>query len=202
MSFVALSLLLNGSPAQAMPKAPEFVLDLPPYYLDSRDYTFPSGLRVLLQRDDSSPVVVVSTIVDGGTSSAPVDKPLTARLLEYNWFQSQVSENKRVQDELYALGAKYTASTGADYTEYVTLGPRDALPSLLKLESQRISDPLKGVSNDTLLVSKEVLKSRPSLVGGSPMNIARPYMYSMLYPEGHPYAHVTEAMHSWVVLRT
>ena len=86
-----------------------------------------------------------------------------------------------MQDELYALGAKYTASTDVDYTEYVTLGPRDALPSLLKLESQRISDPLKGVSNDTLLVSKEVLKSRPSLVGGSPMNIARPYMYSMLY---------------------
>ena len=186
-------LVLTAGPAfaqQGLPRAPDFNLKMPDYFLDTRAYTFPSGLRVLLQRDESAPQVTIATVMEGGASLDPAGEQGTARLAEYMWFQSRPEGNERVQDKLYTLGATYHASTHADHTAYLTLGPRDVLPELLKLESQRLTDMHASTHDVFFVAARELIKNRSALVGGDALSLAIPHTYRLLYPEGHPYAHI------------
>ena len=176
---------LNHASAQ-MPQAPDFAVEVPGYHVETRELTFPSGLRVLLQADDTAPVVAVATVIDGGASLDPAGKSGTAQLAEYLWFQSRPG-GTRVQDALYALGAHHYATTSADHTSFLTIGPKESLPALLSLESTRLSGGLQGVQKVSFDASRELVKNRPLLAGGDPFAQALPHLYERAFPTDHPY---------------
>ena len=179
---------LNVASAQ-MPPAPDFNVDVPGYNVETRSYNFPTGLRVLLQVDDSAPVVAVATVIDGGASTDPAGKSGTAQLAEYLWFQSR-PDGTRIQDALYALGTKHYAQTRADHTSFLTIGPKESLPELLALESQRLSTGLEGVQPPSFLAARELIKQRPMLSGSDPFVQAVPHLYDRLFPADHPYGNI------------
>jgi zinc protease len=169
-----------------MPPAPDFNIEVPAYNVDTRAYTFPSGLRVLLQVDDAAPVVSVVTVIDGGASDDPSGKSGTAQLAEYLWFQSRPA-GVRVQDELYALGTLHHASTNADHTAFLTVGPKESLPALLGLESQRLTGGLVGVQPPSFAAARELVKQRPLLQGDDIFLQAVPHLYERAFAADHPY---------------
>jgi zinc protease len=183
---------LAPAPAYAQER-PEFKLNLPPYGLAMWSYVYPSGLRVLIQQDESAPVTAISTVVDHGAVSDPVGKEGTAMLTEYLWFQSRHGDSARVQDRLYAAGATYHADTKADFTYFFTVAPQESTFELMALEGQRLSDPLAGVTPELLTAARELVRNDFRFGGADLADTALPYLYGRLFPEGNPYHRIGQA---------
>ena len=71
------------------PDKPDLQINIVDYDLNTSMFTFPSGLRVMFQQDDTLPVVAVTTVYDHGASEDPEGKLGLAHLMEHMWFRSQ-----------------------------------------------------------------------------------------------------------------
>src|SRR4051812_47796932 len=65
------------------------------YALPQRDYQLGSGLRVLVQEDHSTPLVVVTSVYGAGGTSDPVGHEGLAHLVEHLVFRSHPGDGKR-----------------------------------------------------------------------------------------------------------
>lgn len=159
-------------------------LGVRPFRLASFDLPLPSGLRVVFQRDTTQPSVIVTTVVEAGATDDPPGKEGLAHLVEHLWFRARGGAGARIE----ALGGVYNAETSWDEAEFWTIAPKDALAALLKLESERLEDPLAGVDEEQFGLERAVLVNEvrqrvelsPSLTGADEL-------VSRVYPEGHPY---------------
>lgn len=178
--------------ADSVPR-PSLQLSLKPYNIDYRDFNFPSGLRVLFQKDDTQPVVSISMVVNHGSTSDPEGKEGIAHLIEHLWFRSvhadaQGKDLPKIWAILRDLGATLNAYTAADETHYMTVAPKDKLIPLLRLESLRLREPVRGVTEDVLLVEREVVRNELRLRYENGGGDAFKYLYAKLFPPGHEYA--------------
>ncbi|WP_002634741.1 M16 family metallopeptidase [Myxococcus hansupus] len=185
-AVVALALLLSA--CATLPERGQIVMRDVSFPL--RDFRLPSGLRVVVEQDARSPVVAVVAVVGAGGSSDPTGKEGLAHVVEHLAFRSRHAGGPSVWTRLENSGAgHYNAATSLDYTSYETLAPKESLPLLLKMEGQRLSSPLAGVTAEVFAVEREVVRNelRQRNETGYVGQVFS-WMNAAAFPAGHPYA--------------
>ncbi len=141
-ALAAACLLLAASPARAQ--------------IDFSSFTLTNGLRVLVSRDASVPVVATAMIVDvGGRHEAP-GRSGFAHLFEHMMFEGSAHVPKGGFDRiLESYGGDNNASTHTDFTFYYEVVPSNALAVALWLDADRIG---------ALSVTHEAVKNQIDVV--------------------------------------
>ncbi|NTX59486.1 insulinase family protein [Myxococcus sp. CA051A] len=155
-----------------------------------RDFRMPSGLRVVVEQDTRAPVVAVVALVGTGGSSDPVGKEGLAHVVEHLAFRSRHAGSPSVWTRLEDVGAgQFNAFTSLDHTLYQTLAPKESLAALLKMEGQRMSAPLAGVTPEVFAVEREVVRNelRQRNETGYVGQVFS-WMHAAAYPAEHPYS--------------
>jgi len=155
-----------------------------------RTLDLPSGARFVLEHDPSRPLAVVVTVVDVGSAGDPPGQEGLAHLVEHLAFRSRIDGQHPYTDVLETLGAgEWNAFTSHDLTVFYAAAAASTVRELLKVESTRLLDPLRGIDQQTFDVEREVvrneLRQRNELGRVSAVDTA---LAAALYPSGHPYA--------------
>ncbi|HTS82313.1 MAG TPA: insulinase family protein [Myxococcaceae bacterium] len=127
---------------------------------DVRTVDLPSGMRVVVEKDSSRPLVAVVSVVDVGGANDPQGKEGLAHLVEHLAFRSLQDQKHTFSDLLEVAGAAtWNATTSWDLTTYYEVGSKGALESLLALEAARIARPLEGITPAVFETEKQVVKN-------------------------------------------
>ncbi|MGR4893612.1 M16 family metallopeptidase [Sphingopyxis sp. LARHCG72] len=121
--------------------------------VDLQYYSLPNGLKVVLSRQPSVPVVTVATYYGIGFRVEPRDKTGFAHLFEHLMFQGSTHAPKgTLMDTVTASGGVLNGSTRFDFTNYYEIIPSSALARMLWLDSDRMARP---VINDAVLKNQQ-----------------------------------------------
>ena len=172
--------------------------------LPLRTFAFPSGLRVVVERDTRTQLAGVFLVVGSGSSSDPAGKEGLAHYVEHLAFQSRPFGAESFSDLLDKGGAvERNASTDFDSTTYFEIGPASALPQLLRIEGVRMVVPVSDVPDRARTVELDVVqnelreRNETGFIGD---------VYSRLlaavFPSGHPYARPIGGSHQSVATFT
>lgn len=183
--------------AEEVPRA-KMELKLTQFDVQLRDFTFPSGLRVVFQEDHSQPVVSITSVTDRGSTADPPGLEGIAHVCEHMWFRSKHkgsdgTQLPKVWDLLEELGANLNAFTADDQTVYMTVAPADKLVPLLRLEGLRMRDASAGVENDVLLVEREVVRNELRMRYENSVGAVFGQVMVRLFPKEHPYGRAAYA---------
>ncbi len=181
--------------AAKVPKA-DFNLKLDQYSIELSSYPFPSGLTVIFQEEHSQPVVAVTSVIDSGSSNDQPGMEGIAHVVEHLMFRAQHGDLPKVMDLGKQLGGAFNASTSEDWTNYMTIAPRDALEPLLAVEARRLKDGLANVTEEHVKLEVEIARNEKRMRDenaaiGDAFRVAG----QLLYPEGHPYTRSTIGSH-------
>ena len=150
MRMLLLLALVCGVQAGAAETAPR---------IDFSSFTLANGMRVLLSRDASVPVVAVTMIVDVGGRHEARGLSGFAHLFEHMMFEGSKHVPKGGFDKLLeTYGGDNNASTHEDFTFYYEEVPSNALPVALWLDADRIgalSVTPESVKNQIEVVKEE-----------------------------------------------
>ena len=110
---------------------------LPP--LDIEEYRLENGLRVVLNRDMSVPVVAVAVYYDVGSRNEREDRTGFAHLFEHMMFQGSDNVPKAGHFQyIMKAGGTMNGTTSSERTNYYETLPANQLPLGLWLESDRM----------------------------------------------------------------
>jgi zinc protease len=178
--------------AQA-PVAPAPVADLIANVdLPFERFTLDNGLRVVVHEDRKAPVVAVSIWYAVGSKDEPAGKTGFAHLFEHMMFAG--SENAPGNFWNYARNLGATDANGTtwfDRTNYFQTVPTAALDQILYLESDRMGHLLGAVSQERLDNQRGVVQNEKRQRDNQPYALAYYNLLETLFPEGHPYRHLT-----------
>ncbi len=130
--------------------------------LELEEYTLENGLRVILNRDDSVPVVAVAVYYDVGSRNEREGRTGFAHLFEHMMFQG--SENvKKAEHFQYIMkaGGTMNGTTSSERTNYFETLPASQLPLALWLESDRMRS--LAVTQENLDNQREAVKEEKRL---------------------------------------
>ena len=196
MLSTMIGLMFFAAPAQAerVPEA-NYQLKLDPYNLNISDYRFPSGLRIMFQSEQTQPVVAITSVIDRGSEYDQEGVDGIAHVLEHLAFRANHGGIKN-WDLISQMGGTINASTSVDWTNYMTIAPRDALVPLLRLEALRMQNGVKGVTEQDVVTESEIARNELRMrYENAAVSAAMEVIGSQLYPEGHPYARSTIGSH-------
>jgi zinc protease len=148
--------------------------------------TLPSGMRVLVEQDDTASVAGIVLVVDVGSADDPTDKPGLAHTLEHLVFRVPDEAGMSLATRLGRQAAPtYNAATGVERTTYFAFAPQRSMDDLVAMLLARMADPLRGAT-DALLAKEasivaEELRMREGASGSEVLMPA-------LLPPGHPHA--------------
>jgi zinc protease len=150
------------------------------------EHTLPSGLRVVIERDDRAAIAGVVLTVDVGSVDDPPGQHGMAHTLEHLAFRAPDAGGRSMRARLVKRGAAtFNGATGIERTTYWAFGPRHGLDEMLAIFLGRLADPLAGV--DDALFAKEASIVAAELrrrEGSSGLEVLMP----VLLPPGHPHA--------------
>ncbi len=173
-------------------------LKLAPYDISFRDYNFPSGLRVIFQKDTSQPIVSITYVNDKGSTADPAGKEGIAHLVEHLWFRSHQKgpDGKplpKIWDMLAQMGAQINAFTADDQTVYMTMAPKEHLAQLIRLERLRMISAIQGVEEEVALIERDVVRNELRMRYENSTGAAFGFLSVKLFPQSHPYGRVAYA---------
>jgi len=198
ISLATIALTLVGCAKVSGPERPDMGLQLDDYSLNTYDYCFASGLRVLLQEDHTQPIVSITEVIDKGSDADPIGKEGIAHLVEHLWFRSFEEEGQpKVWDMLDEMGTQLNAFTSADVTTYMTITPSSSLADVLRLEGRRLmgAEVVNGVVEQDVSIETEVVRNELRMRTENTAGMGFHYVYGKLYPETHPYHRLTIGTH-------
>jgi len=159
-------------------------------------YSLENGLEVILAPDDSTPIAFVQ--VWYGVGSADERPGLTgfAHLFEHLMFQGSENAPGEYFLPLQEVGAEVNGTTSFDRTEYHEQVPSQHLPLALFMESDRLGWTLPVLDQETLDNQREVVRNeRRQRYENRPYGEVRVDLHAAVWPEGHPYHHLTIGSH-------
>ena len=157
-SLLAL-LLFSCLPKTAdIPPANYKLVPLKDFNININDYVFPSGLRILFQEEKTQPIVAITSVLDRGSEADQKGRDGIAHVLEHLAFRAKHSDIKN-WDYIKQLGGTINASTSVDWTNYMTIAPRDALIPLLRIEAWRMKDVVKNVTEADVRTECEIARN-------------------------------------------
>ena len=133
---------------------------LPP--LEIEQYQLANGLRVVLNSDDSVPVVAVAVYYDVGSRNEREGRTGFAHLFEHMMFQG--SENVKKAEHFQFImkaGGTMNGTTSSERTNYFETLPANELPLALWLESDRMRS--LAVTQENLDNQREAVKEEKRL---------------------------------------
>jgi zinc protease len=182
--FALSCVLLAGCAGTTLPDGPIFSQRLFPQH----DVQLPSGLRVVVQEDHSTPLVVVAAVYNTGAADDPAGASGLAHLVEHLAFRARDGKAP-LAERLKHAGATFNALTRVGSTTYYAVAHRDALPELLALEGERLGHPLAGVTAQDLEIERKVVINegrQRQLDASAPRVLSE--LQAQLFPAGHPLA--------------
>jgi zinc protease len=140
----------------------------------------PNGLRVLVRRDSSAPVVAIVTHVCAGYFDETDDVVGIAHVLEHMYFKGtptrQVGEIAR---ETKAVGGYLNAATIYDYTSYYTVLPSSGFATGLEIQFDAYANSL--IDADELARELEVIIQEAKRKADNPHAVAIETLYEVLH---------------------
>ncbi|HEY0251740.1 MAG TPA: pitrilysin family protein, partial [Kofleriaceae bacterium] len=154
--------------------------------------TLPSGLDVIIHRDDSTPQVCTSIWYRVGSSDERPTLTGFAHLFEHV-FKNSLHVPQHHYEILRKVGSTdANASTGTDRTAYHEVVPSHELDLALWLESDRMGYFAPGMTAERLAQQQQVVVAeRRQRYENVPYGAERFVLAEALYPEGHPHRYLT-----------
>lgn len=144
--------------------------------------TLANGLRVLVSRDTTSPVVAVAVYYDVGFRSEPQGRTGFAHLFEHLMFQGSANLGKTEHfTRVQGSGGTLNGSTHLDYTNYYEILPSNATELAMFLEADRMRSVAltqENLDNQVAVVQNEIrvnVLNQP--YGGFPWILLPPVLY-------------------------
>jgi zinc protease len=165
-------------------------------------YKLANGLDVILAPDTTVPLVAVNVWYHVGSGYEVLGKSGFAHLFEHMMFQGSrhVGEDKHFEVLKKIGAATVNGTTNTDRTNYFEVVPSNQIETALWLESDRMGWLLDLVNKKSLGNQIEVVRNeRRQNYDNRPYGKALFAEYEALYPEGHPYRHLTIGKHEDLV---
>lgn len=150
--------------------------------------TLDNGLRVIIHRDSSTPLVTINILYQVGARNEREDRTGFAHLFEHLMFGG----TRRFPDydlEVDAMGGENNAFTNNDYTNYYLTVPAQHLEQALRLEADRmlgdwdiVNDTWKVLDVQKRVVTEEYHQRYLNQPYGDVWMLLRPLCYKV-----HPY---------------
>ena len=135
-------------------------LEMPDLRLE--EYTLENGLRVVLNPDDSVPVVSMAVYYDVGSRNEEEGMTGFAHLFEHMMFQGSENVGKAEHFQyIMKAGGTMNGTTSSERTNYFETLPADQLPLGLWLESDRMRS--LAVTQENLDNQREAVKEEKRL---------------------------------------
>lgn len=152
-------------------------------------YELANGLDVVLHQDKSDPIVSLAIQYGVGSNREKTGRTGFAHLFEHMLFQE--SENvpqdqffKTIQD----AGGTLNGGTWKDGTIYYEVVPKNAMETVMWLESDRMGFLINTVTESAFYNQQEVVQNeKRQRVDNNPYGHTSYVIDKNLYPEGHPY---------------
>jgi zinc protease len=152
-------------------------------------YELENGLDVILHQDKSDPIVSVAIQYGVGSNREKTGRTGFAHLFEHMLFQE--SENvaqdqffKKIQD----AGGTLNGGTWKDGTIYYEVVPKNAMETVLWLESDRMGYLINTITQAAFTNQQEVVQNeKRERVDNNPYGHESWVIDKNIYPEGHPY---------------
>jgi len=161
---------------------------LPPVKM--KEYSLKNGLRVVLQPDNSTPVVSVNVWYHVGSKNEVAGKTGFAHLFEHMMFQGSQNYSGGYLGAMSEVGAQVNGTTNEDRTYYYEVVPSNFLERTLYLEADRMGNLLAAMSQEKLDNQRDVVKNeRRQRVDNQPYGTSFEKIGELMYPVGHPYHH-------------
>jgi zinc protease len=148
-----------------------------------------NGLRVILHRDASLPLVAVNLWYHVGSKNEKPGRTGFAHLFEHMLFQG--SQHIPIHDHFrltQQVGGITNGSTWYDRTNYYEILPSPHLELGLWLESDRMGFLLPAITQENLDTQRDVvMNERRQRVDNQPYGRAGERVHELLYPGEHPY---------------
>jgi predicted Zn-dependent peptidase len=172
----------GSAPAQTIPGALRPKLEL-------TRLTLANGLRVVLDRDTSSPTVAVAVWYDVGSRNEKPGEGGFAHLFEHIMFEGTDTVPRGEHDKIIeGRGGKLNASTSEDWTRYWEMMPSSELAVTLFLEADRMRS-LK-VTEEAFENQRKVVQEEYRMrVDNAPYVKGYFRLMELVYDGYHPYAH-------------
>lgn len=159
---------------------------LPP--INVTEYTLKNGLRVLLHRDPSTPVVAVGVWYHVGAKNEVEGRTGFAHLFEHMMFQGSKNYDADYFTPLQEAGANINGTTNQDRTWYFETVPSNFLELALFMEADRLGNLLPAMTQEKLDNQRDVVKNeRRQRVDNQPYGTAFEKIGEIMYPKPHPY---------------
>lgn len=158
--------------------------------LDFIRHQLTNGLRVILHRDASLPLVAINIWYHTGSKDERPGRTGFAHLFEHMLFQgsAHVATNEHFR-YVQSVGGVANGSTWFDRTNYFETLPATCLELGLWLESDRMGWLLPAMTSEKLERQREVvMNERRQRVDNQPYGRASERIYELLFPSGHPYS--------------
>ena len=151
--------------------------------------TLNNGLKVVLYKDNSLPVVALNIWYKVGSANEQNGKTGFAHLFEHMMFQgSQNVPKEKHFKYIQEAGGRLNGSTSNDRTNYYETVPSNYLELVMWLESDRMGFLLPALTQAKLDNQKDVvMNERRQRYENQPYGLAWENLFSNLYPESYPY---------------
>lgn len=153
-------------------------------------YELENGLNIVLHQDSSDPIVSIAIQYGVGSNREKKGRTGFAHLFEHMLFQE--SENvpqdqffKKIQD----AGGTLNGGTWKDGTVYYEVVPKNALETVMWLESDRMGYLINTVTEAAFANQQEVVQNeKRQRVDNNPYGHTGWVIDKNLFPDGHPYS--------------
>jgi zinc protease len=188
-ALLLLLVAVASGPARAQTAAPHFAVDR--YRLDN-------GLEVILHEDHKVALAHVSVWYHVGSGDGVVGKSGLAHLGEHMMFEG--SKHVKPGEHFQVLGVAgnpdANATTSTDRTNFYETVPAHELETALWLESDRMGFLVNALDQGRLDNQRDVVRNeRRQRYENLPFGAEVLAIGEALYPEGHPYRHLTIGLH-------
>lgn len=156
--------------------------------IDFKKFTLKNGLRVIIHRDESTPIAAVNTIYNVGARDENPNKTGFAHLFEHLMFSGSVNI-PNFDNPLQRVGGNNNAFTNNDFTNYYITVPVENLETAFWLESDRMLS-LAFTPESLEVQRKVVIEEYKQRYLNQPYGDAWLHLRPMAYKK-HPYRWAT-----------
>ena len=160
------------------------------YDIPYTKYTLQNGLTLIVHEDHKTPTVTMHIVYHVGSKNEPKGRSGFAHLFEHLMFNGSQHFNDDFFKATQQIGAtNQNGSTNTDRTNYYQTVPKDALDSILWLESDRMGFLLGAVDQERLDEQRGVVQNEKRQGENQPYGQVFNHIVDATYPDDHPYGH-------------
>ncbi len=172
----------TGSAASELAKVK---LDIP-----ATKFVLKNGLTLIVHEDHKAPIVSFVVWYHVGSKNEPRGRSGFAHLFEHLMFNGSEHFNDDFFKATQKIGAtNQNGTTSEDRTNYFQDVPKEALDTILWLESDRMGHLLGAVDQARLDEQRGVVQNEKRQGENQPYGQADNLITKSIYPEEHPYGH-------------